>query len=195
MYLIFDTETTGLPKNYQAALDDFSNWPRMVQIAWAIFDKEGRNWLKKSFVIYPDGYIISDEVAKIHRITQERAMEEGEPIRKVLAEFLEDVSRVDFLIGHNIDFDEKIVGSEIMRQEMSFDLPKLLEANKICTMKSSVGFCEISNGRGGYKWPNLTELYNKLFQTSFPEAHDALVDVLACAKCFFELKRKGVLND
>ncbi|NCN21988.1 3'-5' exonuclease [Candidatus Falkowbacteria bacterium] len=195
MYLIFDTETTGLPKKYQAALDDFSNWPRMVQIAWAIFDKEGRNWLKKSFIIYPDGYIISDEVAKIHRVTQERAMKEGEPIKKVLAEFLEDASRVDFLIGHNIDFDEKIVGSEIMRQEMSFDLPKLLEANKICTMKSSVSFCQIPNGRGGYKWPNLTELYNKLFQTSFPEAHDALVDVLACAKCFFELKRKGVLND
>ncbi len=195
MYLVFDTETTGLPKNYQAALDDFSNWPRMVQIAWAIFDKEGHNWLKKSFVIYPDGYIISDEVAKIHRVTQERAIKEGKPIKKVLAEFLEDTSRVDFLIGHNIDFDEKIVGSEIMRQEMSFDLPKLLEANKICTMKNSASFCQIPNGRGGYKWPNLTELYDKLFQTSFPDAHDALIDVLACAKCFFELKRKGVLND
>ena len=92
MYLVFDTETTGLPKNYQAALDDFSNWPRMVQIAWAIFDKEGHNWLKKSFVIYPDGYIISDEVAKIHRVTQERAIKEGKPIKKVLAEFLEDAS-------------------------------------------------------------------------------------------------------
>lgn len=195
MYLVFDTETTGLPKNYQAPLDDFSNWPRLVQIAWAVFDKEGRNWIEKSFIIYPDGYIISDEVAKIHRVTQERAMQEGQPIKKVLAEFLEDLSRVDFLIAHNINFDEKIVGSEIMRQEMSSDLFILSEANKICTMKGSVDFCQISNNRGGYKWPNLTELYNKLFSTGFPDAHDALVDVLACAKCFFELKRKGVLKD
>lgn len=193
MYLVFDTETTGLPKNYQAPLDDFSNWPRMVQIAWAIFDAEGRNWIKKSYVIYPDGYIISDEVAKIHRITQERAMKEGEPIKKVLDEFLEDASRVDFLVGHNIDFDEKIVGSEIMRQEMGDKLFNLVGANKICTMKTTSSFCKISNGRGGYKWPNLTELYNKLFQTDFPEAHDALVDVLACAKCFFELKRKEII--
>ncbi len=193
MYLVFDTETTGLPKNYQAPLDDFSNWPRMVQIAWAIFDAEGRNWLQKSYVIYPDGYIISDEVAKIHRITQERAMKEGLPIKKVLDEFLEDAGRVDFLVGHNIDFDEKIVGSEIMRQEMSDKLFNLVGANKICTMKTATTFCKIPNGRGGYKWPNLTELYNKLFQTDFPEAHDALVDVLACAKCFFELKRKEII--
>ena len=193
MYLIFDTETTGLPKNYQAPLDDFSNWPRMVQIAWAIFDNEGRNWIKKSFIIYPDNYIIPDDVAKIHRVSQERAMKEGLPIKKVLSEFLTDVSRVDFLIGHNIDFDEKIVSSEILRQEMGDGLIKIQEVNKICTMKASVSFCQIPNGRGGYKWPNLNELHHCLFKTSFPDAHDALVDVLACAKCFFELKSRGIL--
>lgn len=193
MYLVFDTETTGLPKNYKAPLDDFSNWPRIVQIAWAIFDNEGKNWVEKSFVIYPDNYIIPDEVAKIHRVTQERAMKEGQPIKKVLAEFLSDVSRVDVLLGHNISFDESIVGSEILRQGMGEDLVKLQELDKICTMKSSVSFCQISNNRGGYKWPNLSELHRCLFQTDFPEAHDALVDVLACAKCFFALKKKGVV--
>lgn len=193
MYLIFDTETTGLPKNFQAPITDLANWPRMVQIAWAVFDAEGRNWLKKSYVIYPDGYIISDEVAKIHRVTQERAMMEGEPLKKVLQEFIEDLSRVDFLIAHNISFDEKIVGSEIIRQEMNDVVEVLLGAEKICTMKSTVNFCKIPNSRGGYKWPNLTELHNKLFQTGFEEAHDALVDVMACAKCFFELKRKDVI--
>ena len=60
-------------------------------------------------------------------------------------------------------------------------------------MKSSVHVCRIPSARGGYKWPNLTELYNYLFQTGFPEAHDALVDVKACADCFFELKRRGTI--
>ncbi len=193
MYLVFDTETTGLPKNYNAPLGDFSNWPRMVQIAWAIFDNEGRKWIEKSYVIYPDNYIIPDEVAKIHRVSQERAMREGLPIKKVLADFLADVSRVDFLVGHNISFDESIVGSEILRQEMSSELVKMQEKDKICTMKSSVSFCQISNNRGGYKWPNLTELHRRLFQEDFPEAHDALVDVLACAKCFFALKEKEIV--
>ncbi len=194
MYLVYDTETTGLPKNYQAPLDDFLNWPRMVQIAWAVYDNEGKNWIKKSYVIYPDGYIIPDEVAKIHRVSQERAMKEGVPIRKVLNEFILDVSRVQHVVGHNIDFDEKIVGSELARQEMRNEIATLLETSKICTMKSSVAFCKIPSARGGYKWPNLTELYTVLFQTDFPEAHDALVDVLACAKCLFELKRRDVIK-
>lgn len=193
MYLVFDTETTGLPKNYQAPLDDFSNWPRMVQIAWAIFDAEGRNWLKKSYIIYPDGYIISDEVAKIHRVTQERAMKEGVALKKVLDEFLEDVSKSEFLIGHNISFDENIVGAEILRQGMKDKLEVFLGVEKICTMKSSVNFCQIPSPRGSYKWPNLSELHNCLFKTGFDEAHDALVDVMACAKCFFELKRRDVI--
>ena len=27
MYLIFDTETTGLPKNFKAPITDTDNWP------------------------------------------------------------------------------------------------------------------------------------------------------------------------
>ena len=190
MYLVFDTETTGLPKNYQAPLDDFSNWPRMVQIAWCLYDGEGNLWESYSYIIKPNGFIISDEVAKIHRITQERAMSEGIELREALTHFISDVQKSEYLVGHNIDFDDKIVGCELMREKMSSPLPM---ANKICTMKSSVQFCKIDNGRGGYKWPNLTELYKCLFQTGFPDAHDALVDVKACADCFFELKRRGAI--
>jgi DNA polymerase III epsilon subunit-like protein len=190
MYLVFDTETTGLPKNYQAPLDDFSNWPRMVQLAWSLYDADGNHWETNSYIIKPNGYIISDEVAKIHRITQERALKEGVELREALAHFISDVEKSEFLVGHNIDFDDKIVGCELMRENMN---NPLIEANKICTMKSSVQVCKISNGRGGYKWPNLTELYNYLFQTGFPEAHDAAVDVKACADCLFELKRRGAI--
>ncbi len=190
MYLVFDTETTGLPKNYQAPLDDFSNWPRMVQLAWSLYDSEGNHWESYSYIIKPSGYIISDEVAKIHRVTQERAMAEGVELRDVLTHFISDVSKSEYLVGHNIDFDYKIVGSELLREKLE---NPLLSANLICTMKSTVQVCKIPSPRGGYKWPNLTELYKFLFNSSFPEAHDALVDVKACADCFFELKRRGAI--
>jgi DNA polymerase III epsilon subunit-like protein len=93
-------------------------------------------------------------------------------------------------VAHNIEFDEHIIGAELLRTKLA---SPFAAAQKICTMKSSAAYCRIPNGRGGYKWPNLTELYTNLFQTGFPEAHDALVDVKACADCFFELKRKGVV--
>ena len=192
MYLFFDTETTGLPKNYQAPLDDFLNWPRIVQIAWSLYDEEGNHWESYSYIIKPNGFIISDEVAKIHRVSQERAMSEGVELREALEHFLKDAQSAEYLVAHNIDFDEKIIGSELLRENLSPN--PFVGNNKICTMKSSVNFCKIENGRGFYKWPNLTELYGVLFSDAFPDAHDALIDVNACAKCFFELKRRGIFN-
>lgn len=192
MYLFFDTETTGLPKNYQAPLDDFANWPRLVQIAWSLYDAEGNHWGSYSYVIKPDGFIIPDEVAKIHRVSQERAEKEGIPLKEALDKFATDLKTSEYIVAHNIDFDQKIVGSEFLRLEKNDYLEELNKANKICTMKSSVHFCKISNGRGSYKWPNLMELHKCLFAVPFSDAHDAMVDVNACAKCFFALKKKSV---
>lgn len=36
-YLFIDTETTGLPKEYDAPYTDIDNWPRLVQLAWIVF--------------------------------------------------------------------------------------------------------------------------------------------------------------
>jgi DNA polymerase III epsilon subunit-like protein len=60
-------------------------------------------------------------------------------------------------------------------------------------MQSSTDFCKIK-GRRGYKWPSLEELHILLFGDTFESAHSALADVRACAKCFFELKRRGVIS-
>jgi len=190
MYLFFDTETTGLPLNYKAPVSDSDNWPRLVQIAWSWYDAAGNVWDSYSFVIKPDGFIIPEEVARIHRVTQERAEQEGLELDIVLKHFAEEVKKAEFVIGHNVDFDDKIVGAEFFRR----NIENVLEtATKICTMKSSVNFCRLPNGRGGYKWPNLSELHNCLFSENFADAHDALVDVKACAKCFFELKNRNAI--
>jgi len=191
MYLFFDTETTGLPRNYQAPLDDFSNWPRIVQLAWSLYDTTGGRWETYNYIIKPEGFIIPAEATKIHHISQERALKQGIKLRLALEYFLRDVNQSAYLVAHNIDFDEKIIGSELLREKLS---NPLTAAHKICTMKSSATYCGITNRRGGYKWPNLTELYSHLFQKEFPDAHDAGVDVRACAECFFELKKRKVIQ-
>jgi len=190
MYIIFDTETTGLPKNYQAPLDDFSNWPRLVQLAWSVYDFKGNHWESFDYIIKPDGFIIPEEATKVHRISQERAEKEGVDLKKVLSHFSQEVDKATYLVAHNIDFDEKIIGSELLRAKM---INNLTAVNKICTMKRTSDICRIPNGRGGYKWPNLTELYTFLFNTNFSDAHDAHFDVKACADCFFELKKRRLL--
>lgn len=189
MYLIFDTETTGLPKSFKAPITDFDNWPRLVQLAWQNYSAQGELISSFNYIIKPDGFTISDEVAKIHRIDQARAEKEGLDLLPVLEEFKKELLKTEFAVAHNIDFDEKIVGAEFLRNSM----PNIFEATrKICTMKGSANICKIP-GRNGYKWPNLTELHTYLFQRGFEEAHDAEADVKALAKCFFELKNRGLL--
>ena len=111
MYLIFDTETTGLPQNWSAPLTDFDNWPRMVQIAWQMHDQKGELIKVKNFIVCPEGYDIPYNAEKIHGISTERATKEGIPLIDVLKDFVEDVKLSTFVIGHNVQFDNNIVGS------------------------------------------------------------------------------------
>ncbi len=189
MYLFFDTETTGLPKSFKAPASDTDNWPRLVQLSWAWFDELGNAWDRYDYIIRPDGFSIPEESTKIHRISHEQALNEGVELLPVLKEFSEHISRAEKVVGHNVDFDDKIIASEFYRAK----IPNVLAtANKVCTMKSSVDVCRIDNGRGSYKWPNLSELHRYLFQEDFAEAHNAMIDVLACARCFYEIKKRGI---
>src|SRR5690606_21334009 len=121
--LFFDTETTGLPKSWSAPLSNLSNWPRMVQIAWILFDEEGGQLSADDHIILPVGYKIPSAVARIHGITQQRAEAEGIDLKFVLESFLDALETADTVVGHNISFDVKIIGAELLRNK----LPNLLE--------------------------------------------------------------------
>lgn len=189
MYLFFDTETTGLPKNYKAPVTNSANWPRMVQLAWHMYDNNGLQVDSQDYIIKPENYTIPVEASKIHRITTERALSEGENLEKVLLLFNEQITKTDFLVAHNIGFDEKILGAEFFRKKIE---SQLLKKKKICTMLASVDYCRIP-GNYGFKWPKLAELHHALFGKDFEEAHDAAADIKATALCFWELKKRGVI--
>lgn len=189
MYLFFDTETTGLPKNWKAPVTDVNNWPRLVQLAYLQYDEFGNKESEGDFIIKPEGFIIPPESSKIHGITQERALQEGENLYDVLLHFANIISESDILVAHNMAFDEKIMGAEFLRNNMR---NIIAEKRKICTMESTVEFCDIP-GQYGPKWPKLSELHNKLFHTGFDEAHNAAVDIWATAKCFWELKDRKLI--
>ena len=59
MYLIFDTETTGLPKRYNAPVSDSDNWPRCIQIAWQLHDAMGNLIEHQDYLVKPDGFNLS----------------------------------------------------------------------------------------------------------------------------------------
>lgn len=190
MILFFDTETSGLPKDWNAPVSELDNWPRLVQIAWILCDYNGNRIESEDFIIIPESFKIPTESTKVHGITTKEALNEGISLNIVLNRFNSLIEKSDIIVAHNIAFDEKIIGAEFLRKGITSILD---DKRKICTMKSSTDFCKIP-GNYGYKWPKLSELHIKLFGEDFNEAHDASVDINATEKCFWELIRLKVLE-
>ena len=188
MYLIFDTETTGLPKNWKAPVSDTDNWPRCVQIAWQLHDELGNLVEANSFIIKPHGYDIPYESEKIHGISTQLAELEGEKLEIVLKEFNNSISKSKFIIGHNVNFDLNVIGCEFHRLNTLSNI-ELTDVLDTCT-ETTATLCKLPGGRGGkFKLPTLTELLEFLFSAPFQDAHNATADVEATARCFLELIR------
>ena len=187
--LFFDTETTGVPLNYKASSSDTKNWPRLVQLAWVLTDEEGNRIHTGNLIVKPEGFIIPTDATRVHGITTQRANEEGVPLAEVIEQFKADLDVATYIVGHNIEFDKKIMGAEMIRLGMK----DIMDSKKsYCTMQSSIDFCKIP-GKYGYKYPKLQELYKKLFGTEFENAHNAMSDIEATEKCFWELRKRKLI--
>lgn len=191
MYFFFDTETTGLPRSWNAPVTDLNNWPRMIQVGYVLYDFAGNHVETKEYIIRPEGFTIPTDSSRIHGITTERALDEGKDLRIVLNELHEKITSSEIMVAHNISFDEKILGAEFLRQNM---LNIIANKKKICTMLASMNYCAIPNQYGKYKWPKLEELHQKLFLKGFDNAHNALADIQATADCFWKLKELKVIQ-
>ena len=188
--LFFDVETTGLPKNRFAQISDSANWPRIVQFAWVATDYKFNELEAKSYIIKPTNYVIPKDSSKIHGITHNMAVENGNCIKEVLTEFEEQTNKATHLIAHNIDFDHKVIQSEFHRNDLGvFHLKPT-----ICTMMKSASYVGIKNKNGTNKWPTLEELYKKLFKKEFKGAHDAMCDVRATIKSFRSLSKSKIID-
>ena len=189
MYLFFDTETADLPRRWDAPASDTRNWPRVVQLAWVACDSSGKPEAPAAHLIKPEGFVVTPGAFQRHGISTEYATANGVPLRPVLASFLAALEMSSVVVAHNVNFDSRVVGSELVRAGMV----NALESKELrCTMKESTDYCKLPGGRG-YKWPTLSELHAVLFGESFDNAHDAAADCLACVRCFFALKSRKAI--
>jgi DNA polymerase III epsilon subunit-like protein len=188
-FLVFDTETTGLPADYNAPMGRLDNWPRVIQLSFIHFDEFGNDIMSYNALVKPDGWEMP--VGKFwidNGFSQAKSMREGLPIDIVIDEFIERINNSDVLVAHNIKFDYNIIGAEMIRlgKKANKRLPQ------VCTMLQSVDFCKIP-GKMGFKWPKLPELHSKLFGRGFSGAHDAMCDTMATKSCFIELCKREII--
>jgi len=205
--LVFDTETTGLlPKFKLLNEDTLPLFPYSVQFSYIMYEDETNTILKmRDFIVrLPQDITISHESIKIHGITYEISRRDGVDIECVIDEFIQDYNAVDLLVAHNLNFDLTVLEADMLRVIKR----NQLNANKIqsyknfiaslntskkcyCTMQETIKLCDIKayykDGREYVKFPKLSELHDKLFQSVPNNLHNSMNDVIVCLRCFYKM--------
>jgi DNA polymerase III subunit epsilon len=189
----YDTETTGLPdwKNPSEA----EHQPHIVQLAALLVDEETRDVRDQmDVIIKPDGWIIPDEVASIHGITTERAMDEGIPEKEAFDQFIELWKKCEYRLGYNESFDSRVLRIATFRYADTNIIDAWKEAPAKCAMKMAKPICKIpapphARRWGPYKNPTLAEAYKHLTGMDLTDAHSAMADTMACLDVYFAALR------
>ncbi len=192
--LVFDTETTGLPKSRKAPITDSEAWPHIVQLSWIVYDTEAATIesAEDHLVKLPSGMSIPPESARIHGITDSQLNRKGIDAGDALQWFVRCVSGADMYVAHNIDFDRPVIQAACSRLGLAppFDA-STCRARSYCTAKAGVPITQLwakrANGTGFLRYPKLWELHQELFQTDVQNLHDALADVLVCLRCYLAM--------
>lgn len=192
--LFYDTETTGLP-DFKAPSES-AHQPYIVQIAAKLVNLDTKEVVHGfEAIIKPDGWAIPEEVAKVHGITTERALEEGLPGKEVIAKFMQMWEQCAVRIAHNESFDERLLRIALLRYADKETAVHWKEGEAQCTaeLATPVVKCPptakmLKYGFNKYKKPNLTEAYTFFFGKGFDNAHTAMADVDACIEIYFAMK-------
>lgn len=201
--IVFDTETSGLPKSKTITPNTIHLWPFIVQFSYIIYDTETNTILKSydEIVKLKPYNVISEDSIKFHGITQEISESKGINIDTVLFTFISDMRDADMIVAHNTEFDLNMIRVELLRlgkgdlvNQLELELRKAIfedQTNFYCTMRESVDLCKIEkeNSRGKYyKFPTLTELHKHLFAVEPKHLHNSYHDILCTIRCFIKIK-------
>lgn len=189
-YLLFiDTEASGLPKKWDLPYSARDNWPFCVQVSWIIFTREGQKVKQENHFIKENDFEIAPSAIKIHGITKSFLDENGERRENVMKMLYDDVcSYQPLVVGHFMQFDYHMMEVDFLRTGIENPVKKEMI---FCTMLATTHL--VRNPVA--KFLGLGDLYETLFNKTLKNQHNALVDAKATAECFFELIRRGEIND
>ena len=196
--LVFDTETTGLPKGKNPSIRETDKWPHIIQLSCILYDTEKNEAVSiyDEIIKVPENISISEKSISLHGISRDISNTRGISIKKALNDFNILLNNADLVIGHNISFDKRMIMVECIRTFISqyFTIDGVRKP-EYCTMKNSIELCNIKkiskSGEEYLKFPSLTELHNKLFDKTPKSVHNSMVDVLLCLRCYCMIQEKN----
>ena len=186
-YLLFDTETSGLP-NFRAPADDPSQ-PRLASICMIRTSMNAADTLEmREHLIKPDGWKMDPQAAAVNGLTDELLEAEGVPVKEALDYYEEQIRAGYVVVAYHAQFDCKVMRGEFRRagRDDLFD-----RTRNICAMRSTNGLdVKKASGKGGF--PKLSDTYRRLFGEEIPGAHGSYADTIALQRVFVELLKRGL---
>ena len=185
---VWDTETTGFPVKD----GKLEQQPYIIQFAAIVSELESDGSireLERHDILIRPRVSIPFWASQVNGI-YDRDVADVPYIENSIDTIMKVLNSADIVVGHNVSYDEQILSYELDRLGRSGDYTPI---QSICTMRTSTDYCKLP-GRGfAWKSPKLSELHRFLFDEYFDWAHNALVDVEATGRSFFELVKRGVI--
>lgn len=191
---IFDVETTWL---FNKNEKDLNNQPYIIQFAWILVEMDNEwiyNELDRINIFIRPPISIPYETSKVHWLYDIDVI--WKPIFKEQVEdILKFINNSDFVVRHNIEFDETMLKIEIARLKQEWFVYDYSPKRSICTMKESINFCKLpSKTWFWFKRPKLQELIKKTLWEYFTWAHNAIVDVEFTLKALSILVKEWIIK-
>lgn len=210
--MVFDVETTGLlPKKDKSNPLPLSidSYPHILQLSYALYNISTHKVIETydTYIKVKRDVEISEKITELTGATREKC-NNGTFIIDALHKFYQAYMKAEIIVAHNNVFDRKLIEIEIERNReqiikrapacMTIFNPTYEEIHNIehyCTMRKGTTITNIvleSKFAGkppSLKWPNLQELYKKLFDNeSVDGLHNSMVDVLVCLRCYMKMR-------
>lgn len=187
--LFIDTETNGLPKKWNKPYDAIGNWPHIIQLAWIVYTKDGTEIKRENHFIKNDDFNIKNSAIKIHGITEAYLKKHGKNKTDVMQLLANDIEQYQpMLVGHFMELDFHMINAEFFRSGL---VNPVKDLPLFCTMLASKSYSK----NPSVKYLRLPEFYNLLFNKKTKAIHNALIDVENTVAIFFELVKRGDINE
>lgn len=187
MYLVIDTETTGLFDFAKPA--DAVEQPRLANVAMITLSDDMKDELRQNLYIIPDGWSMPPDAEAVNGLTDAILRENGLPIREVLETYANMIDAGHIVAAFNAQYDTKIMRGELRRAGMD---DRFKRTPNICIMRALTNVCQIPRAKGkGYKFPKLEEAC-KHFGIPLDNRHTAMGDAIAVVQLMRFMRHLGI---
>lgn len=202
--LFFDTETTG--KAQHGMPSHHKGQPLPCQIGAVLCADDGTELTAVNYLVDTTPFKpIEMGAQNVHHHSNEQVRAYGVTMQTALHFFDDLVCAADRIVAHNMDFDKLVMRAAYYQLAKSgeaswgVDDDPFQDKDLFCTMKAATPVLRIpkpfkATKADPYKWPSLQECMSYFFKESIVGAHDALVDVRACARIYWSLKKMGLTD-